>query len=224
MDGCTGLHIPDGFLDPYTALATYAVALSMLGYAIKRGDLLNEDRLVRITTLSAFIFAAQMISWPIPGGTSLHLVGGALAGILLGSWPGIVAMSIVIIIQCLVFHDGGITALGANLLNMAVISVLVGYAAYKAIVRLLRSVGSGRRRFLAGFVAGWLSLTLAGTMTGLEIGIAASILRRITYGLAVSLPIMSVWHGILGVVEGSITGSIISYIGFKYPRIIEAEV
>ncbi|MCS7112191.1 MAG: energy-coupling factor ABC transporter permease [Ignisphaera sp.] len=218
------MHIPDGFLDQYTALATYGVSVGIIGYAIRRGNLSDENRFARAVTISAFIFVAQMIAWPIPGGTSLHLVGGALAGILLGPWLGILAMTIVLIVQCLVFHDGGITALGANLLNMAIVAVLAGYITYRTIVRTLHRISSIRKRFIAGFMAGWISLILAGTMTGLEIGIASIVLRRITYGLAVSLPIMSIWHGILGVIEGSITGSILSYIGFKHPRVIEAEV
>ncbi len=165
-----------------------------------------------------------MIAWPIPGGTSLHLIGGALAGILLGPWPGILAITIVIVIQCLVFHDGGITALGANLLNMAIVAVLIGYIVYKAIVKASFSHSINRIRFIAGLVACWLSLALAGTMTGLEIGIVSIILKRIGYSLAVSLLTMVICHIALGVIEGFIIGSILSYIGFKRSKDIVAGV
>lgn len=216
------MHIPDGFLDPYTAIVTYIASLAIVGYAIKRSNLLDEIVLARVITLSAFIFVAQMIAWPIPGGTSLHLVGGALAGILLGPWLGTLAMAIVLIIQCLVFHDGGITALGANMLNMAIVSVFTGYALYRAVAKLIHS-NVKFVRFMAGLLAGWISLALAGTLAGLEIGIAGHVLNRISYSLMVSLPSMAMWHTILGVIEGSITGSILSYIGFKYPGMIKGE-
>ncbi|MEM0006357.1 MAG: energy-coupling factor ABC transporter permease [Ignisphaera sp.] len=216
------MHIPDGFLDPYTAIATYIVSLAIVGYAIKKSSLLDEIVLARVITLSAFIFVAQMIAWPVPGGTSLHLVGGALAGILLGPWLGALAMAIVLIIQCLVFHDGGITALGANMLNMAIVSVFMGYVLYRTVVKLIHS-NVKFVRFIAGLIAGWISLALAGTLAGLEIGIAGYILNRISYSLMISLPSMAMWHTILGVIEGSITGSILSYIGSKYPKVIEGE-
>lgn len=120
MCWCTFLHIPDGYLDPYTAIATYIIALSTLALAIAKirgGARISDRDIARVTTIAAFIFVAQMIAWPIPFGTSLHLVGGALAGILVGPWLGLIAMSIVLLVQCLVFHDGGITALGANILK-----------------------------------------------------------------------------------------------------------
>jgi cobalt/nickel transport system permease protein len=215
------LHIPDGFLDPYTAIATYAMSLILIGYTIKRSKAIDEIKFARVVTLSVFIFVAQMIAWPIPGGTSLHLVGGALAGILLGPWLGILAMTIVLVVQCLVFHDGGITALGANLLNMAIVAVSIGYVTYRVILKVLGS--NSKTRFIAGLVAGWISLTLAGVMTGLEIGVSGYILKRIGYSIAISLPVMAIWHAGLGVIEGCITGSILSYVGFKDPKIIEAE-
>ncbi|MEM4766920.1 MAG: energy-coupling factor ABC transporter permease, partial [Ignisphaera sp.] len=193
------MHIPDGFLDPYTAIATYIVSLAIVGYAIKKSSLLDEIVLARVITLSAFIFVAQMIAWPVPGGTSLHLVGGALAGILLGPWLGALAMAIVLIIQCLVFHDGGITALGANMLNMAIVSVFTGYVLYRTVVKLIHS-NVKFVRFIAGLIAGWISLALAGTLAGLEIGIAGYILNRISYSLMISLPSMAMWHTILGVI------------------------
>ena len=215
------MHIPDGFLDPYTALVTYIISLAIIGFTTRKGGILDESRFARVFTSAAFIFVAQMIAWPIPGGTSLHLVGGALAGVLLGPWLGALAMTVVLVVQCLVFHDGGITALGANLLNMAIVSVFVGYMVYRVVLKVLKP--SNRSRFIAGLVAGWLSLTLAGAMAGLEIGISGYILKRVGYSIAVSLPVMAVWHAVLGVVEGGITGSILSYIGFKTPRLIEAE-
>lgn len=130
------MHIPDGFLDPVSAGATYAIFVAFAVYAFKRVKLsLNPESAPLVTVLAASIFAAQMLNWPIPGGTSLHFVGSALAGILLGPWLGFLALFLVLLVQCLVFHDGGITALGANVLNMGIIGVLVGYALYRVIVR-----------------------------------------------------------------------------------------
>ncbi|ADM28238.1 cobalamin (vitamin B12) biosynthesis CbiM protein [Ignisphaera aggregans DSM 17230] len=209
------MHIPDGFLDPYTAIVTYIVMIIFLVIAVLKTSKTLEIRGLSLAiTLAAFIFVAQMIAWPIPGGTSLHMVGGALSAILLGPWMGFIVMFIVLLVQCLVFHDGGITALGANVLNMGIVATFTGYLIYKAIVYSMdrMGIGIGESRFLAGLLSGWISLGLAGTVCGIEIGISGEILNRLGYSLAISVPTMAIWHFILGIVEGFITGSIVSYI------------
>ncbi len=220
------MHIPDGFLDPYTAIITYIVMITFIAIAIRRSIKILDERGVSLaTTLAAFIFVAQMLAWPIPGGTSLHMVGGALSSVLLGPWMGIIIMFIVLLVQCLVFHDGGITALGANVINMGVIATFTGYFIYKAMVYLLDGkVGIKTSRFIAGLLAGWISLGLAGTVCGVEIGFSGMILARIGYSLAISVPVMATWHFILGSVEGVITGSVIAYIKSKNLLPIAAEM
>jgi len=209
------LHIPDGFLDPIWSISTYAIAVAYyaLGSRII-GTRLTSEKVSMVTVLAAAIFVAQMLNWPLPGGTSLHFLGGALAGILLGPFYGSIAMGLVVTIQCLVFHDGGITALGANLVNMAIIDVLVGYMVYRAVVRV---AGEGRGGvFLAGFLGGWLGIFLAGIACGLEIGLSP----QFPYGVAITIPVMGLWHALLGVIEGVITGSIVSYLRHRYPDLL----
>ncbi len=194
------MHIPDGFLDLYIALAMYVLSGIVVGYSIYR----VSGKLPQLLgVVAAAIFAAQMLNWPIPGGTSAHFVGGALAAILLGPYAGCIAMTIVLVIQCLVFNDGGITALGANVWNMAVVDVFVGYAAYRALERFNRN--------FAAFVAGWLGITLAAIFAGIEIGLSS----HFRYGLEVTVPVMGVWHALLGIIEGVITAAIVGYVSTR---------
>lgn len=209
------MHIPDGFLDVFTVAITYTISLGYGAYALRKAKtFLATEGMILISVLSAGIFAAQMLNWPLPGGTSLHFVGGALAGIMLGPWLGFLSIFLVVLIQCLVFHDGGITALGANTLNMAIISVLVGFLIYKASVKVF-----GRRRFAyftGAFFGGWLSIVLAGAVCGLEIGFSPSF----PYGIAVTIPLMTGWHALLGLIEGAITAFTVLYIIDKAPHYI----
>ena len=126
------MHIPDGFLDLQVAGLFYVLSIAVVGYSLyKARETLNEKMVPLVGVVAAAIFAAQMLNWPIPGGTSAHFVGGALAGILLGPYVGCLAMAVVLTVQCLAFGDGGITALGANIWNMGIVDVFAGYAIYK---------------------------------------------------------------------------------------------
>ncbi|MCS7139503.1 MAG: energy-coupling factor ABC transporter permease [Candidatus Nezhaarchaeota archaeon] len=209
------MHIPDGFLDVTTATITYLLAV---GYGIAIGRklkaLLTPERVSLLIVLSAAIFVAQMLDWPIPGGTSLHFLGGALAGVLLGPLLGFMSLTLVVTVQTLVFHDGGITTLGANLLNMAVIGVLIGYGAFKLTTKL---IGDNRAsRFLGAFLGGWLSITLAGLACGLEIGLSPSF----GFYVDITVPIMVSWHALLGVVEGVITALVVNYVYTKLSMVV----
>lgn len=202
------MHIPDGYLSLPTALTSMITTFTIISLAIHkvyRGKSLTHERISLLTALSAGIFVAQMIAWPIPGGTSLHLVGGALAGIVLGPWLGMISMALVLLVQCLLFHDGGITALGANILCMGITAVLSGYTAFKLLKPL---VGE----FIASVIGGWLSITLAGMMCG--------VLLSISWGSPLPTYIMAMWHSVLGVLEGLITGSVITYLNVKAPHIL----
>ena len=202
------MHIPDGFLDPVTAGVTYLVSIAYAVYAFRRLRA-EKGRMELVTPLAAGIFAAQMLNWPLPGGTSLHFVGGALSGILLGPWLGFLPMFLVLLVQCLLFHDGGITALGANLLNMAIIDVLAGYAVYK--------LAPQRYKVFGAFLGGWLGIALAGLACGVEIGVSS----QLPYGLAVTVPVMAGWHAALGIIEGAITSAVVSYISRRAPHLVE---
>ena len=209
------MHIPDGFLDPVTAAVCYVVALAFTAYALYRSRAILKPEVVTLASLlAAGIFAAQMLNWPLPGGTSLHLVGGALAGILLNVWLGELVIFVVLLIQCLVFGDGGITALGANVLNMGIIDVLIGYTLF---ILLARAKGADRTHRLVGaFLGGWLGITLAGVACGLEIGYSPSF----PYGVAITVPVMGLWHLALGVIEGIITALVVDYIAQRAPQLV----
>lgn len=212
------MHIPDGFLDPATAALTYLLMLGYGGYALyKAKQMLSAELISLVTVLAAAIFAAQMLNWPLPGGTSLHLVGGALAAILLGPWLGFIALFLVLFIQCVVFHDGGITTLGANVLNMAIVACLIGYLTYRSALKLIKRRDAAR--LLGSFIGGWLSITIAGLACGLEIGYSPAF----PYGVAVTVPIMAGWHAALGVIEGIITALTILYVARKSPDLIASE-
>jgi cobalt/nickel transport system permease protein len=209
------MHIPDGFLDPISAGVTWAIMLAYGYYAYRRSELQKYMELV--ISLAAAIFIAQMLNWPIPGGTSLHLVGGALAAILLGPFAAFFVLLLVLLVQTLVFHDGGITTLGANVINIGVVAPLTGYAVYKV---LRPRVGV----FWSAFAAGWASITVAGTAAGLEVGLSPS--REIglppwfPYGWTISIPVMAGWHALLGLVEGAITGFVALYLSKRAPEYV----
>jgi cobalt/nickel transport system permease protein len=201
------MHIPDSYLDISVAIVFILLSLSVLTLSLHR---LKKEKLSSLFGIvAAAIFAAQMLNWPIPGGTSAHFVGGALAGILLGPYAGCLAMTVVLTIQALVFGDGGLIAWGANVWNMAIVGVFSGYYTYKALEKFGKT--------FASFIAGWLGITLAALFAGFEVGISASF----KYGLQITLPVMGIWHGILGIVEGAITAGVVSYISSRRPEILE---
>ncbi|WP_010612082.1 energy-coupling factor ABC transporter permease [Halococcus hamelinensis] len=191
------MHIPDGFLDPWVAGLLWLGSGLAIGVAVARarGEL-GDERTPLLGVVAAGIFAAQMLNWPIPGGTSAHFVGGAFAGILLGPYLGVLAMTAVVTIQALVFGDGGIIALGANLFTMAVVDVLVGYALF----RLLRGIHESG----AAFVAGWAAITVSALVVGVAVGASSAF----AYELGVTVPVMVVGHALLGLVEGAITAAV----------------
>src|SRR5688572_16165978 len=147
--------------------------------------------------LAAFIFAAQMMNFPVAGGTSGHMLGGALAAILLGPWAAIIVMTSVIGIQALVFQDGGLAVLGANIFNMGVATAFVGYAVYK----LIAAAGRYSRSFIlsATFAAAWISVMVAALLTSIQLVISD------TSELSIVLPAMMGVHALIGIGEGLIS-------------------
>lgn len=202
------MHIPDGYLDPVSVGVTWAIML-IYGFFAYRKAALGKNLEV-VVGLAAAIFIAQMFNWPIPGGTSLHLVGGALAAIMLGPFEAFFVLLLVLLVQTLVFHDGGITTLGANVINMGVVAPLVGWAAWKLLSRYNKP--------LAAAVAGWASITVAGMAAGFEIGISP----YFPYAWTISVPVMTTWHALLGVVEGVITAAVVEYLLKRAPQYVRA--
>jgi cobalt/nickel transport system permease protein len=129
------MHVPDGFLDAPTSIATGAVAVVAVGVSLRKAREELDDRTAPLAGLvAAFIFATQMLNFPVGAGTSGHLMGGAIAAVLVGPWTGVLATSVVFIVQCLLFADGGITALGTNIVLMGVVTVAVGWGVFKAVL------------------------------------------------------------------------------------------
>jgi cobalt/nickel transport system permease protein len=199
------MHIPDGFLNTATAVTTYVVSAGGVGYSIRQANRKLGDRHVPLMgVMGAFVFAAQMLNFPVIGGTSGHLIGGALAAILLGPWAGTLIMACVLIVQCLVFQDGGITALGANVLNMGLLACFTAYYLYRAAVSLM---GEGRTGTLVGgFVGAWASVFVASIACAIELVVSGK------SPLGVALPAMAGVHALIGIGEGLITTAVLAFV------------
>jgi len=188
------MHIPDGFLGVPEAVVIAGVSVLVLGVAARRAEgAIERGAGPVVGVVAAGVFAAQMLNWPIPGGTSAHFVGGALIAILLGPHLGALAMASVVATQAFLFGDGGVLALGANVFNMAIVDVYVAYFVY----RVLRPYNES----VAVFGAGWLGITAAALAAGIELGLS----QAFAYDLVTTVTIMGGGHLILGLIEGAIT-------------------
>ena len=210
------MHIPDGFLNLATVGVTCALAAGGIAYAVRRANRrLGERHVPLMGVMAAFIFAAQMLNFPIAGGTSGHLIGAALAAIFLGPWAGVLIMSCVLILQCLIFQDGGLLALGANIVNMGIIASFASYYLYHGITRL---IGEERRgRLIGGFIAAWGSIFLASIACALELSLSS------TSPLSIALPAMAGWHALIGIGEGLITTAVFGLVLATRSDLIELE-
>jgi cobalt/nickel transport system permease protein len=198
------MHIPDGFLANRLAVSLDILSGAGILYAARRAKVDFSSRRVPIMgVLGAFVFAAQMLNFPIVGGTSGHLIGGSLLAILLGPMAGSLTMATVIIAQALFLQDGGLIALGANIFNISAITCFSGYGIFKL---LGGSTGSGKRLLFAGFLAGWCSVMLSAACCALEMGISGPIQLRI------GLPTMLGYHAIVGIVEGMLTAGVLNFL------------
>jgi cobalt/nickel transport system permease protein len=211
------VHIPDGVVSGEVNAATLLVSAGVCAVALAKARRNLEERQVPLLGVTAaFIFAAQMVNFPVAGGTSGHFLGAALAAILLKPLNACLVMAIVLVTQCLGFNDGGITALGSNLFNMGVVGGLVSYAVFRGVLWVLP-----RRResvLAAAAVASWLSVTLCAACCAVELGISG------TSPLRVALPAMSGVYAVVGVGEAIITGAILSSVMAVRPDLIGAYV
>lgn len=208
------LHIPDGFLSLPVSLATGAFSLVLLIISLKQVEKDYQDRVVPLMGVcAAFVFAAQMINFPIPGGTSGHLLGGTLVGILLGPWAGSLVMTVVFIVQALLFQDGGLTALGANIFNMGLIGTFGGYYLYK-VIRLLFGFSRWRGMAMGTAIAAWTSVVVAALFCSVQLAFSG------TVPLQFALFAMLSWHFVIGIGEALITLTVVSYIWRTRPDLI----
>lgn len=198
------MHIPDGFLDAKTWISTAALSAGAIGYSIKKSrEELNERQVPKLGIMAAFIFAAQMVNFPVAGGTSGHLLGAALATILLGPWNACIIISTVLVIQCIGFQDGGITALGGNIFNMALVGVIAAFLVFKIFSGIFKNPAG---RNISIFLAAWASVFAASTMAAVELSISG------TVPFSVAFPAMAGWHAIIGAGEGIITVVAVNYV------------
>lgn len=196
------MHIPDGFLSAGVAGVTWAAAGVGVAAAL-RAERTDPQPIPAgiLGAAAAFVFAAQMINVPVAPGTSGHLVGAALAAVLLGPWRGLIVMTVVLAVQALLFQDGGIAAFGANLLDMGGGGVLAGYASAALIARLWPSP---RGIVMGGALGAFFATLVSATLTGLWLGLSG------LYPLRGIIPIMLVTHTAIGVLEAGLTGAILA--------------
>ncbi len=208
------MHIPDAVLSPAVASTCGVLAAGGLGLALSRlrGELRDRTP-VLMGIMAAFVFAAQMVNFPIPPGVaSGHLLGGVLAAVLLGPWAGAVVIAAVLIVQCLLFADGGLTALGANFVNLGLIGSVLGYAIFAP---LRRAIGGARGTLIAAMAAAWFSVILASGAFAVELaasGRAADFVRVLGW--------MALVHAAIGLGEAIITGVVLQSVLLARPDLI----
>lgn len=209
-----GLHIPDGFLSLPVSLMFWVLAIAFVAIALDRVKLEYQERTVPLMGVcAAFIFAAQMINFPIPGGTSGHLLGGTLAGVLLGPWAGALVMTVVFIVQSVLFQDGGLTVLGANIFDMGLIGTFGGYYLYKA-VRSTLGHNNWTSMATATAIAAWTSVFVAAVICAFQLALSG------TVPLGIALTAMAGWHALIGIGEALITLLAVSYVWRTRPDLL----
>jgi cobalt/nickel transport system permease protein len=212
------MHIPDGYLSPQTYVPLCVVSGCVLAVALKKvRKEVSTKEVPYLAMAAAFTFLIQMFNIPVPGGTTGHAVGAGMVALLLGPWTAVLAVSLALIVQALVFGDGGITAIGANCFNMAIVMPFVSYWTFKAV--------KGRRRGrrivnVASFLAGYLGLGVASLFAAVEFGIQPMIAHGADgrplyapYPLSVAVPAMALEHFLFfGIAEGLVTALLFSYV------------
>jgi len=222
------MHIPDGYLSPQTYIPLFGAFITAATIAVKK---VKKEVSVRhipyLGMAAAFSFIIMMFNLPIPGGTTGHAVGAAVIAILFGPWAATIAVSVALIIQALVFGDGGITAIGANCFNMALFMPFTAYYLFKLFSNY---PGSKARVSFAAFISGYLSLVMTSILTAIEFGIQPIIASTpdgkalyCPYDLSISIPAMAIQHLLFfGIIEGIITSIIVGYFLRNEPVLIYA--
>lgn len=207
------MHIPDGFVAGSINITTATVAAITLAWAVtKANKKMEEQQIPLLGVTSAFIFAAQMLNFPIGGGTSGHFMGAVLASVLLGPFNAYVVMVLVLVLQCLGFADGGLTSLGSNVFNMAFVGGLGGYLLFIILRKMLPKKRSG---FLAAAaVASWSSIVLASAACAVELGVSG------TVSLRVVIPVMVGTHAIIGIGEAIVSMTVLSLVLRTRPDLV----
>ena len=207
------LHIPDGFLSFTVSIICWVITALTISIAVSRSNRsLGERQVPLMGVMAAFIFAAQMINFPVAGGTSGHLLGGTLAAITLGPWAGMLVMTAVIAVQALLFQDGGLLVMGANILNMGLITVAIGYGLYRSV-----SGGSRTLKLTVAGIAAWLSVMAGALFTSLQLWLSG------TSQLRIVIPAMLTVHALIGLGEALITVAALTFILRTRPDLLGAD-
>ena len=217
------MHIPDGLLDPITIVVLWIVTIitMIVGYfKIKKffEEEESEKIIPYIGVLAAVIFAFQFVNYPVPGGTSGHLVGGTLIAVILGPWASVIVLFLILVVQSL-FGDGGITALGANTFNMGIIGGILGFYIVKGLIIILNRTSWDKRTKVtfATAIGSYIAIILASFICGIQIGIAGAV------PFFIAIPAMVFWHLFIGIGEGIISALIVFYIYKSKPELITTE-
>jgi cobalt/nickel transport system permease protein len=206
------MHIPDGFLDAKTALAAGGLAAAGVGVALRQARRQLPARHVPLLGLAAaFVFAAQMLNFPVGGGTSGHLIGGVLTAVLLGPSASVIVLASVLIVQCFLFADGGVTALGANIFNMGLIGGVAGYAIYRAVRNTLPGT---RGVVMAAAFAAWCSTVLAAIVCAGELALSGTVAWQVVF------PAMANVHMLIGIGEALITALVVVAVAQVRPELL----
>ncbi|MCL5735625.1 MAG: energy-coupling factor ABC transporter permease [Actinobacteria bacterium] len=208
------MHIPDGFVDLPTAAVAGAASLGAVALSVRKSTReLNERTIPLLGVTAAFVFAAQMLNFPVAGGTSGHFLGAVMVAALMGPWAAVIVLTSVVVVQALVMADGGITALGANVFNMAVIGGMVGYLMLVGLKRLLPKTPTGY--FFSVAIASWLSVVFASAACSVELALSG------TVPLRVSLAAMASVHMVIGIGEALITSAVVAAVLSTRPDLVK---
>jgi cobalt/nickel transport system permease protein len=217
--GTTAMHIPDGYLSPVTSIIMFLIVLPFWVRGVRKmREKMSAKNIPLVALFAAFSFVIMMFNVPLPGGTTGHAVGGALAAIILGPEIATIAISIALVIQAFFFGDGGILAIGANCFNMAVVLPYIAYAVYQAIAKNIPL--NSKRRVVGSAIGGWAGLTIASFFAAVEFGIQPLLWHAADgtplyapYPLSVSIPAMVIPHALIAsVVEALATGLVVAYL------------
>jgi cobalt/nickel transport system permease protein len=209
------MHIPDGFLDLSICALMYCVTAVFWIFAFRGARGLNDGQVPLMGTLTAMFFAAQMMNYPVIGATTAHLMGGPILAIVLGPYAGLVSMTIILLIQALLFGDGGLTTFGANVWNMGVVGVFIPYIVYLFVSRV-KKTRSGI--LLGAFLGALVGDVLAAVFAGLELGFST---KSFPYSVPIAVTAMAIHHFVIGVGEGLVTVSIISILQKARPDLLQ---
>ena len=211
------MHILDGYIDPATAVVMFGVSIFFLIWAWKKVKADYPQSFVALLSISsAFIFAAQMLNFPIMLGTSGHLVGATFLAVLLGPYAAMLSMTIILMMQAFFFADGGLIAFGANVFNMAIIGALSFF-----VVKLLTRNSKSPKRFASSvFVASWLSVIVTSLAAAIEMGFSPAYAAG--GGIAVTIPLMLFYHVFIGLAEGAITTTLVMSLQRWQPAIMNS--